>query len=105
MLHSRVSGRTTASRRPRRASRRALVGLAHLGGVFGEKACLVAGRQRPARRRGRPSIMDQPDPAEAVRMLDLMLAFFGDGETWTHGTLSDGRGGAVPARGGPINFS
>jgi hypothetical protein len=49
--------------------------------------------------------MDQPDPAEAFRMLDLMLAFFGDGETWTHGTLSDGRGGAVPARGGPINFS
>ena len=27
----------------------ALVGLAHLGGVFGEKARLVAGRQRPPR--------------------------------------------------------
>jgi hypothetical protein len=37
--------------------------------------------------------MDQPDPAEAVRMLDLMLAFFGDGEGWTRGTLNDGRGG------------
>jgi hypothetical protein len=35
--------------------------------------------------------MDQPDPAEAVRMLDLMLAFFGDGEGWSRGTLNDGR--------------
>ena len=37
--------------------------------------------------------MDQPDPAEVVRMLDLVLAFFGDGEGWTRGTLNDGRGG------------
>jgi len=37
--------------------------------------------------------MHQPDPAEAVRMLDLMLAFFGDGEGWSRGTLNDGRGG------------
>jgi hypothetical protein len=37
--------------------------------------------------------MDQPDPAEAVRMLDLMLAFFGDGEGWSQGRLNDGRGG------------
>ena len=32
------------------------------------------------------------EPAEAVRMLDLLLAFFGDGEAWTQGTLHDGRG-------------
>jgi len=37
--------------------------------------------------------MRQPDPAEAVRMLELMLAFFGDGEGWSRGTLNDGRGG------------
>jgi hypothetical protein len=37
--------------------------------------------------------MDHPDPAEAVRMLDLILAFFGDGEGWTRGALNDGRGG------------
>jgi hypothetical protein len=37
--------------------------------------------------------MDQPGPAEAIRMLDLMLAFFADGGTWTRGTLNDGRGG------------
>jgi hypothetical protein len=37
--------------------------------------------------------MDRPDPAEAVRMLDLMLAFLGDGEGWSQGTLNDGRGG------------
>ena len=32
------------------------------------------------------------EPAQAVRMLDLLLAFFGDGEAWTRGTLHDGRG-------------
>jgi hypothetical protein len=37
--------------------------------------------------------MDQPDPAEAVRMLDLVLAFFGEGEGWSQGTFNDGRGG------------
>lgn len=37
--------------------------------------------------------MDQPDPAEAVRMLDLVLAFFGGGETWARRTTNDGRGG------------
>jgi hypothetical protein len=39
--------------------------------------------------------MDQPDPAEAVRTLDLMLAFFRDGEGWTRGTLNDGRGARI----------
>jgi len=37
--------------------------------------------------------MDYPDPAQAVRMLELMLAFFGNGERWSRGTLNDGRGG------------
>ena len=37
--------------------------------------------------------MNQPDAAEAVRMLDLMLAFFGEGEGWSQATLNDGRGG------------
>jgi hypothetical protein len=46
--------------------------------------------------------MDQPDAAEAIRMLDLVLAFFGDGETWARGTLNDGRWRAVPARGAPV---
>jgi hypothetical protein len=32
------------------------------------------------------------DPAEAVEVLDLLLKFFGDGERWVKGRLSDRRG-------------
>ena len=32
------------------------------------------------------------DPAEAVEVLDLLLKFFGDGERWVRGRLSDRRG-------------
>jgi len=37
-------------------------------------------------------IMDVRDPAEAVEVLDLLLKFFGDGERWVKGRLSDRRG-------------
>ena len=36
--------------------------------------------------------MDVHDPAEAVEVLDLLLKFFGDGERWVKGRLSDRRG-------------
>jgi hypothetical protein len=36
--------------------------------------------------------MDMRDPAEAVAVLDLLLKFFGDGERWVKGRLSDRRG-------------
>jgi len=36
--------------------------------------------------------MDARDPAEAVEVLDLLLKFFGDGERWVKGRLSDRRG-------------
>ena len=36
--------------------------------------------------------MDARDPAEAVEVLDLLLKFFGDGERWVRGRLSDRRG-------------
>jgi len=32
------------------------------------------------------------DPAEAVEVLDLLLKFFGNGERWVKGRLSNGRG-------------
>jgi hypothetical protein len=32
------------------------------------------------------------EPAEAVEVLDLLLKFFGDGERWVKGRLSDRRG-------------
>jgi hypothetical protein len=32
--------------------------------------------------------MDRPDPAEAVRMLELVLAFCGDWEGWARDTLT-----------------
>ena len=32
------------------------------------------------------------DPAEAVEVLDLLLKFFGNGERWVRGRLSDRRG-------------
>jgi hypothetical protein len=32
------------------------------------------------------------DPAEAVEVLDLLMKFFGDGERWVKGRLSDRRG-------------
>ena len=36
--------------------------------------------------------MDERDLAEAVEVLDLLLKFFGDGERWVRGRLSDRRG-------------
>jgi hypothetical protein len=36
--------------------------------------------------------MGTHDPAEAVEVLDLLLKFFGDGERWVKGRLSDRRG-------------
>jgi hypothetical protein len=36
--------------------------------------------------------MGARDPAEAVEVLDLLLKFFGDGERWIKGRLSDRRG-------------
>ena len=36
--------------------------------------------------------MSARDPAEAVELLDLLLKFFGDGERWVKGRLSDRRG-------------
>jgi len=36
--------------------------------------------------------MGARDPAEAVEVLDLLLKFFGDGERWVRGRLSDRRG-------------
>ena len=40
----------------------------------------------------RRDFMDARDPAEAVEVLDLLLKFFGDGERWVKGRLSDRRG-------------
>ena len=36
--------------------------------------------------------MGARDPAEAVEVLNLILTFFGDGECWVKGRLSDRRG-------------
>ena len=36
--------------------------------------------------------MSSRDPAEAVEVLDLLLKFFGDGERWVKGRLSDRQG-------------
>jgi hypothetical protein len=36
--------------------------------------------------------MPARDPAEAVQLLDLLLKFFGDGERWVKGRVSDRRG-------------
>ena len=36
--------------------------------------------------------MSARDPAEAIEFLDLLLKFFGDGERWVKGRLSDRRG-------------
>ena len=36
--------------------------------------------------------MSAHDPAEAVEVFDLLLKFFGDGERWVKGRLSDRRG-------------
>jgi hypothetical protein len=36
--------------------------------------------------------MPARDPAEAVRIFDLLLKFFGNGERWIKGRLSDRRG-------------
>jgi hypothetical protein len=48
--------------------------------------------------------MPERDPAEAVRMLDLLLAFFGEGgERWARRTFNDGRGGRLSDRCPPIH--
>ena len=36
--------------------------------------------------------MGERDPTEAVEVLDMLLKFFGDGERWVKGRLSDRRG-------------
>ena len=36
--------------------------------------------------------MGEHDPTEAVEVLDLLLKFFGDGERWVKGRLSNRRG-------------
>ena len=36
--------------------------------------------------------MSARDPAEAIEVLDLLLKFFGEGERWVKGRLSDRRG-------------
>ena len=36
--------------------------------------------------------MGTRDPTKAVEVLDLLLKFFGDGERWVKGRLSDRRG-------------
>jgi hypothetical protein len=36
--------------------------------------------------------MGEYDPTEAVEILDLLLKFFGDGERWVKGRLSDRQG-------------
>jgi hypothetical protein len=40
----------------------------------------------------RRDFMGARDPAEAVEVLDRLLKFFGDGERWVKGRLSDRRG-------------
>src|ERR1700737_846576 len=40
----------------------------------------------------RRDLMGARDPAEAVELMDLLLKFFGDGERWVKGRLSDRRG-------------
>jgi len=40
----------------------------------------------------RRDFMDARDPAEAVEVLDVLLKFFGNGERWVKGRLSDRRG-------------
>src|SRR6516164_1294836 len=46
----------------------------------------------PSPRMRRYDLMGACDPAEAVEVLDLLLKFFGDGERWVKGRLSDRRG-------------
>ena len=53
----------------------------------------VLGRYtRKSPRMGRRDFMGARDPTEAVEVLDLLLSFFGDGERWVKGRLSDRRG-------------
>src|SRR5215472_6551761 len=40
----------------------------------------------------RRQFMNERDPTEAVEVLDLLLKFFGNGERWVKGRLSDRRG-------------
>src|SRR6516165_7473959 len=40
----------------------------------------------------RRDFMGARDPAEAIEILDLLLKFFGNGERWVKGRLSDRRG-------------
>ena len=53
----------------------------------------VLGRYtRKSPRMWRRDFMGARDPTEAVEVLDLLLSFFGDGERWVKGRLSDRRG-------------
>src|SRR5262249_48615371 len=53
----------------------------------------VRGRYtRPSSRMRRRDFMGARDPAEAVEVLDRLLNFFGEGERWVKGRLSDRRG-------------
>ena len=52
----------------------------------------LAGRDKLACTRSKGIVMHAHDPAEAVEVLDLLLKFFGDGERWVKGRLSDRRG-------------
>src|SRR5215470_5939393 len=53
----------------------------------------VRGRYtRTSPRMRRRDFMGARDPAEAVEVLDLLLKFFGNGERWVRGRLSDRRG-------------
>src|SRR6516162_7938435 len=47
---------------------------------------------RRSPRMRRRNFMSAHDPAEAVEVLDRLLKFFGDGEHWVKGRLSDRRG-------------
>src|SRR6516162_8535455 len=47
---------------------------------------------RPSPRMRRRDFMGARDPTEAVELLDRLLRFFGDGERWVKGRLSDRRG-------------
>ena len=47
---------------------------------------------RTSPRMRRRDVIGARDPAEAVEVLDLLLKFFGDGERWVKGRLSDRRG-------------
>src|SRR5689334_11073496 len=50
----------------------------------------------------RRDFMAACDPAEAVEVLDLLLRFFGNGERWVKGRLSDRRGSVAGHKDGHL---